>query len=113
MIVNNYIYKKEFLKISFYKNYLKKLYVLLILIILPLLISLFINNVMISYIISLSVLICQWITKPSIGRKINGYISIISSILLLAFSIYSSLYIMAIFCLLFIYMGYTEIKQKY
>lgn len=57
--------------------------------------------------------ICQWITKPTIGRKINGVISIVSSILLLVFSIYSEMYIMAIFCLLFIYMGYTEIEQKY
>jgi Zn-dependent protease len=57
--------------------------------------------------------ICQWVTKPTIGRKINGVISIISSILLLVFSIYSEMYIMAIFCLLFIYMGYTEIEQKY
>jgi Zn-dependent protease len=57
--------------------------------------------------------ICQWFTKPSIGRRINGYISVISSILLLVFSIYSEMYIMAIFCFLFIYMGYTEIKQKY
>lgn len=57
--------------------------------------------------------ICQWFTKPSIGRRINGYISVISSILLLIFSIYSEMYIMAIFCFLFIYMGYTEIKQKY
>jgi len=57
--------------------------------------------------------ICQWFTKPSIGRRINGYISVITSILLLVFSIYSEMYIMAIFCFLFIYMGYTEIKQKY
>jgi Zn-dependent protease len=57
--------------------------------------------------------ICQWFTKPSIGRRINGYISVISSILLLVFSIYSEMYIMAVFCFLFIYMGYTEIKQKY
>lgn len=57
--------------------------------------------------------ICQWITKPTIGRKINGVISIISSVLLLVFSIYSSMYIMAIFCLFFIYMGYTEVSQKY
>ena len=57
--------------------------------------------------------ICQWITKPTIGRKINGVISIISSVLLLVFSLYSEMYIMAIFTLLFIYIGYTEIKQKY
>jgi Zn-dependent protease len=57
--------------------------------------------------------ICQWVTKPTIGRKINGYISIVSSILLLVFSIYSEMYILAIFCLFFIYIGYTEIKQKY
>ena len=57
--------------------------------------------------------ICQWFTKPSIGRKISGVISVICSVLLLVFSLYSSMYILAIFCLLFIYMGYTEIKQKY
>jgi Zn-dependent protease len=57
--------------------------------------------------------ICQWVTKPSIGRRINGFISLISSVLLLVFCVYSEMYIMAIFCLLFIYMGYTEIKQKY
>lgn len=57
--------------------------------------------------------ICQWITKPSKGRRISGFISIITSVLLLLFSIYSSMYILAIFCLFFIYMGYTEIKQKY
>jgi Zn-dependent protease len=57
--------------------------------------------------------ICQWITKPSIGRKINGYISIICSLLLLIISAYLGAYIIAIFSLLFIYMGYTEIKQKY
>jgi Zn-dependent protease len=57
--------------------------------------------------------ICQSLTKPSIGRKINGYITIITTLLLFTFSIYSSMYIIAIFCLFFIYIGYTEIKQKY
>lgn len=57
--------------------------------------------------------ICQYFTKPSIGRKINGYISIITSLLLLVFSLFSNMIILAIFCIFFIYIGYTEIKQKY
>ena len=57
--------------------------------------------------------ICQWVTKPTIGRKINGVITIVASILLFAFSIYTSMYLMAIFSILFVYVGYTEIKQKY
>lgn len=57
--------------------------------------------------------ICQSFTKPSIGRKINGYISVVTSLLLLAYSLFSNNFILAIFCLLFIYTGYTEIKQKY
>jgi len=57
--------------------------------------------------------ICQWVTKPSVGRKINGIISVITSALLLVFSLYASMYILAIFCLLFIYMGYKEVEQKY
>jgi len=57
--------------------------------------------------------ICQWLTKPAIGRKINGYITIICSILLLMASLYLGGYVMAILCFIFIYMGYTEIKQKY
>lgn len=57
--------------------------------------------------------ICQWITKPTIGRKINGVISIFSSVVLFSFAVYSSMYLMCIFALLFIFVGYTEIKQKY
>jgi stage IV sporulation protein FB len=57
--------------------------------------------------------ICQSFTKPSIGRKINGYISVVTSLLLLTYSLFSNNFILAIFCLLFIYTGYTEIKQKY
>lgn len=57
--------------------------------------------------------ICQWTTNPTIGRKISGTISIISSIILLIFSLYLSMYILSIFCLLFIYLGYNELKEKY
>jgi len=57
--------------------------------------------------------ICQWTTNPTIGRKISSIISIISSIILLIFSLYSSMYILSIFCLLFIYIGYIEITEKY
>lgn len=57
--------------------------------------------------------ICQWVTKPSIGRKINGYISIICSSLLFIVSIMTSNVIMAIFAAFFIFLSYTEIKQKY
>lgn len=57
--------------------------------------------------------ICQSFTKPSIGRKINGYISVVTSLLLLAYSVFSNMIALAIFCLLFIYTGYKEIKQKY
>jgi stage IV sporulation protein FB len=58
--------------------------------------------------------ICQWLTKPSIGRKINGYISIVASSVLLLFSllVYKSLF-MVVFSGLFIYYSYLEIKQKY
>lgn len=57
--------------------------------------------------------ICQWLTKPSIGRKINGYISIVFSSLLFIFSIMGGLIIMAIFAVLFGYYSYKEIVQKY
>ena len=57
--------------------------------------------------------ICQWVTKPSIGRKINGYISIVFSILLFIFSIMASYLLMAIFAALFVFYSYKEIEQKY
>ena len=57
--------------------------------------------------------ICQWMTKPSIGRKINGYISIICSSLLFIVSIMTSNVIMAIFAAFFIFLSYKEIEQKY
>jgi stage IV sporulation protein FB len=57
--------------------------------------------------------ICQWVTKPSIGRKINGYISIICSSLLFIVSIMTINVIMAIFAVFFIFLSYKEIEQKY
>ena len=57
--------------------------------------------------------ICQWVTNPSIGRKINGYISIVFSILLFIFSIMASYLLMAIFAALFVFYSYKEIEQKY
>jgi len=60
--------------------------------------------------------ICQWLTKPSIGRKINGYISMIASILLFIFSImfyHENGVIMAVFSALFVFISYKEIEQKY
>ena len=57
--------------------------------------------------------ICQWLTKPSVGRKINGYISIVTSILLFVFSIMSSNLLMAVFSALFVFYSYKEIEQKY
>ena len=57
--------------------------------------------------------ICQWMTIPSIGRKINGYISIICSSLLFIVSIMTSNVIMAIFAAFFIFLSYKEIEQKY
>ena len=57
--------------------------------------------------------ICQWMTKPSIGRKINGYISVICSSLLFIVSIMTSNILMAIFAVLFIFLSYKEIEQKY
>ena len=57
--------------------------------------------------------ICQWVTKPSIGRKINGYISIVVSGLLFILSIMTVNLLMALFAALFIFISYKEIKQKY
>lgn len=57
--------------------------------------------------------ICQWVTKPSIGRKINGYISIFFSSLLFIVSIMTSSILMALFAALFIFLSYKEIEQKY
>ena len=57
--------------------------------------------------------ICQWVTKPSIGRKINGYISIVTSILLFIVSIMVHNVIMAVFSALFVFYSYKEIEQKY
>jgi stage IV sporulation protein FB len=57
--------------------------------------------------------ICQWMTKPSLGRKINGYISIIFSSLLFIASIMTTNVIMAIFAVFFIFLSYKEIEQKY
>jgi len=57
--------------------------------------------------------ICQWVTKPSIGRRINGYISIICSSLLFIASIMTSNILIAIFAAFFIFLSYKEIEQKY
>lgn len=57
--------------------------------------------------------IIQSITKPTIGRKINGFLSIVASVALIVYSVVNSLYILAIFSVLFIFVAYTEIKQKY
>ena len=57
--------------------------------------------------------ICQWLTKPSIGRKINGYISIVASGLLFILSIMTTNVIMALFAALFVFLSYKEIEQKY
>ena len=57
--------------------------------------------------------ICQWLTKPSIGRKINGYISIVASGLLFILSIMTANVIMALFAALFVFLSYKEIGQKY
>jgi Zn-dependent protease len=57
--------------------------------------------------------ICQWVTKPSIGRRINGYISIICSSLLFIASIMTSNILIAIFAAFFIFPSYKEIEQKY
>lgn len=57
--------------------------------------------------------ICQWLTKPSIGRKINGCISIVASGLLFILSIMTHNVIMALFAALFIFLSYKEIEQKY
>lgn len=57
--------------------------------------------------------ICQWVTKPSIGRRINGYISLVASLLLLVFSIYKESFLFIIFAILFIYYSIQEINQKH
>lgn len=57
--------------------------------------------------------ICKWVTKPSIGRKINGYISIVASGLLFILSIMTSHVLMALFAALFVFLSYKEIEQKY
>jgi stage IV sporulation protein FB len=57
--------------------------------------------------------ICQWLTKPSIGRKINGCISIVASVLLFILSIMTANVIMALFAALFVFLSYKEIEQKY
>ena len=57
--------------------------------------------------------ICQWLTKPSIGRKINGCISIVASGLLFILSIMTTNVIMALFATLFVFLSYKEIVQKY
>ena len=57
--------------------------------------------------------ICQWVTKPSVGRKINGYISIVTSILLFIVSIMTRNLLMAVFSALFVFYSYKEIEQKY
>ena len=57
--------------------------------------------------------ICQWLTKPSIGRKINGCISIVASGLLFILSIMTTSVIMALFATLFVFLSYKEIVQKY
>lgn len=57
--------------------------------------------------------ICQWITKPSLGRIINGYISIVSSLLLFIVSAITHNFVIVLFSALFIFYSYNEIKQKY
>ena len=55
----------------------------------------------------------QMVTKPSLGRKINGYLSIFTSLLLIAFAVYMNMPILGFFSVFFIFIGYTEIKLKY
>ena len=55
----------------------------------------------------------QMVTKPSLGRKINGYLSIFTSLLLIAFAVYMNMLILGFFSVFFIFIGYTEIKLKY
>lgn len=55
----------------------------------------------------------QWLTKPSTGRKYNGYLSMVTSILLMIFGIYSQDIILSLFCIFFIYIAYKEITQLY
>lgn len=55
----------------------------------------------------------QWLTTPSTGRKYNGYLSMVTSILLMIFVIYSQDIILSLFCIFFIYIAYKEITQLY
>ena len=55
----------------------------------------------------------QWLTTPSTGRKYNGYLSMVTSILLMIFGIYSQDIILSLFCIFFIYIAYKEITQLY
>lgn len=55
----------------------------------------------------------QWLTKPSTGRKYNGYLSMVTSILLMIFGIYSRDIILSLFCIFFVYIAYKEITQLY
>lgn len=55
----------------------------------------------------------QWLTIPSTGRKYNGYLSMVTSILLMIFGIYSQDIILSLFCIFFIYIAYKEITQLY
>lgn len=57
--------------------------------------------------------ICQWATKPSIGRKINGYIGIIASIVLGLFAALTGQIIIILFAIFTIFLNYKEITQKY
>lgn len=57
--------------------------------------------------------ICQWLTKPTIGRKINGVIGIITSILLGIFSAVTGQIIIVLFSVFAIYLNYKEFTQKY
>ena len=55
----------------------------------------------------------QWLTTPSTGRKYIGYLSMVTSILLMIFGIYSQDIILSLFCIFFIYIAYKEITQLY
>lgn len=55
----------------------------------------------------------QWLTTPSTGRKYNGYLSMVTSILLMIFGIYSQDIILSLFCIFFVYIAYKEITQLY
>ena len=55
----------------------------------------------------------QWLTTPSTGRKYNGYLSMVTSILSMIFGIYSQDIILSLFCIFFVYIAYKEITQLY